>query len=167
MAGVQPGQGRFRSYLLAAMNHFMADEWDKATALKRGGGKVVLMDTTEAESAYLRQYLDQETPDRIFDRQWAMTVLDEVQRRLKRQYAREGRSELFEALRFSLMGERSEVPYAELARGLGMTEGAVKAAVHRLRRRYRTCLREMIAETVTDPEDVEDELRHLLRALAG
>lgn len=166
VAGVHPDRGRFRSYLLAAMNHFMSDEWDKARARKRGGGKVILMDTTEAESLYLQQHVDANTPDKLFDQQWAMTVLDEVQGRLRRSYAREGKSELFDALRFSLMGDRSSAPYAELGRELGLSEGAVKAAVHRLRRRYRLCLRELIAETVAEPEEVEDELRHLLRALA-
>lgn len=166
IAGVHPERGRFRSYLLASMNHFMSDEWDKARAQKRGGGKVILMDTTEAESAFLRDHVDTDSPDRLFDRQWALTVLGEVQQRLRRAYAREGKAQVFDALRFSLAGERSDVPYAELAGPLDMTEGAVKAAVHRLRGRYRRTLREMIAETVATPEDVEDELRVLLRSLA-
>ena len=166
VAGVDPTKGRFRSYLLAAMNHYMSDEWDKARAQKRGGGKVILMDTTEAESAYLQHHVDTDTPARLFDRHWAITVLDEVHERLRQDYALEGKADLFETLRFALMGERSQVPYTELARRLGLSEGAVKAAVLRLRKRYRRLLRIFIAETVATPDDVEDELRHLLRTLA-
>ena len=167
VATVSPDRGKFRSYLLGAMNHFLADEWDKARAQKRGGGKVVPLDLSAAESHYPGQEADALTPEKLFDQRWAVTVLEEVHRRLRQDYDDQGKAELFEALRFSLMGERSAVPYAELASKLAMSEGAVKVAVHRLRQRYRTLLRKLIAETVATPEEVEAELRHLQQALSG
>lgn len=167
VAGLCPGQGKFRSYLLGAMNHHLSDQWDKARARKRGGGNVIILDFSSAESGYQDLAIDPgATPDQVFDRRWALTVLEEVQRRLRVDYRREGRLDWFEALRFTLAGERGHPAYAEIARQLGSTEGAVKAAAHRLRRRYRGRLRELIAETVSSPEEVEDELRHLLRGLA-
>lgn len=167
LATVDPDRGRFRSYLLGAMNHFLSDEWDKARAQKRGGGKVIHLDTAVAESVYARDYADSLTPEKLFERRWAITVLEEVQQRLRQEYEREGKAAQFEALRFSLMGERSAVPYAQLAASLNMTESAVKVSVHRLRLRYRRLLRELIAETVSTPDEIEEELSHLLRTLSG
>lgn len=167
VAAVSPDRGRFRSYLLAAMNHFLSDEWDKARAQKRGGGRVIEMDSSVAEAIHAQQADDALTPETLYDQRWAITVLEEVHARLRREHERAGRAEQFEALRFSLMGERSAVPYAELASTLGLSEGAVKVAVHRLRQRYRVLLRELIAETVSTPDEVELELKHLMQALAG
>jgi len=167
VAAVSPERGKFRSYLLAAMNHFLSDEWDKTRAQKRGGGRVIEMDSAVAEAILAQQSDDVLTPEKLFDQRWAITVLEEVHQRLRREHDRDGKGEQFEALRFSLMGERGAVPYATLAGKLNMSEGAVKVAVHRLRQRYRTLLRELVAETVTTPEEVEDELRYLMRALAG
>ncbi|MBX3746094.1 MAG: sigma-70 family RNA polymerase sigma factor [Verrucomicrobiae bacterium] len=167
VAAVSPERGRFRSYLLGATNHFLADEWDKARARKRGGGKVISLDSAAAEAAYAQTPVDAVTPETLYDRRWAITVLEEAHQRLRREQEREGKVGQFDRLRFALAGERSALPYAELARELDMTEGAVKVAVHRLRRRYRAVLRELVAETVATPDEVEDELRHLLRALAG
>ena len=168
VATVRRENGKFRSFLLGAMNHYLSDEWDKARAKKRGGGKVMLLDFTAAESAYLHHAIDESaTPDQLYDQRWAITVLEEVQRRLRREHECEGKAGWFDALRFTLMGERGHPSYAELSRRLGTTEGAVKVAAHRLRRRYRRLLRELIAETVSTPEEIEEELRHLLRALAN
>jgi RNA polymerase sigma-70 factor (ECF subfamily) len=166
VATVHPDRGRFRSYLLAAMNHFLSDEWDKARAQKRGGGRLIEMDSAVAEAIHAQQGDDALTPERLFDQRWAITVLEEVHERLRREHEREGKGTLFEALRFSLMGERSALPYADLAQSLGTSESAVKVAVHRLRQRYRTVLRELIAETVSSPGEVEEELRYLLLAVA-
>lgn len=166
VAGVCPERGKFRSYLLGAMKHYLADEWDKARASKRGGGRVLVLDFASAETAYLCGAAAGEGPDEAYDRQWAVAVLEEVQRRLRRQYEEEGKGGWFEALRFTLAGDRGEQRYAGLARELQSTEGAVKTAVHRLRRRYRRLLQELVAETVATPGEVEEELRHLLRALA-
>jgi len=167
VAAVSPERGRFRSYLLAAMNHFLCDEWDKARAQKRGAGRLIRLDIGLAEAVCAEECVGGLTPEALFDQRWAITVLEEVHQRLRREYEREGKGALFETLRFSLTGERGAAPYAELARRLELSESGVKVAVHRLRRRYRALLRELIAETVTSPGEVEDELRHLLRAVAG
>lgn len=164
---VSPERGRFRSYLLAAMNHFLSDEWDKARAQKRGGLRVIPFESSIAESADALDPADRLTPEMLFDRRWAITVLEEVLQRLRREYERDGKGTLFEALRFSLMADSAAGSYAEIAGRLGMSEGAMKVAVHRLRQRYRRLLRELIAETVATPAEVEDELRCLRRALAG
>jgi len=167
VAVVRPEKGKFRSYLLGAMNHYLSDQRDKARAQKRGGGNVLSLDFDAAESAYRFHAADEgATPDQLYDRQWVVTLLEEVQRRLRQAHRQEGKEAWYEALRFTLTGEQPHPSYAELAPQLGATEGAVKVAAHRLRRRYRVLLRELIAETVSPPEEVEDELRHLLRALA-
>jgi len=162
-----PEKGRFRSFLLASMNHFLSDEWDKARAQKRGGGKVTFLDLREAETKLGEQLAETLTPEKAYERRWALTLLEQVYQRLGQEYEQQGRAGLFKALRGSLAGTGGTAPYAELAERLGMTEGAVKVAVHRLRHRYRELLREIIAETVSGPEEVEDELRYLLRTLAG
>jgi RNA polymerase sigma factor (sigma-70 family) len=166
VATVSPERGKFRAYLLAAINHFLSDEWDKARAQKRGGGQVIHLDSAVAESLYAQGAAGGLAPERLFDQRWAITMLEEVYRQLCREYQRDGKAALFEALRFSLMGERSTVPYAELAGRLNLSEGAVKVAVHRLRQRYRQVLRELVAGTVASPDEVEDEMRHLLQAAA-
>ena len=166
VATVSPERGKFRAYLLAAINHFLADEWDKARAQKRGGGRVIHLDSAVAEALYAQGGSDGLAPERLFDQRWAITVLEEVYRQLRREYERDGKAALFEALRFALMGERSAVPYAELAGQLKLSEGAVKVAVHRLRQRYRQVLRELVAGTVSSPDEVEEEMRYLLRAVA-
>ena len=161
-------RGRFRTFLLTAMSRFLADEWDKARAQKRGGGVAhvpVQLDT--AETRYGHEPADDCTPEQIYERHWALTLLDTVLQRLRAEYAREGKGELFAGLNSCLVGGRETQPYAELAGRLGMNEGAVKVAVHRLRKRYRKLLREEIAETMAAPEDVDDELRHLFAVLAG
>jgi len=167
VAGVSPERGRFRSYLLGAMNHFLSDEWDKARAQKRGGGRVIRLDSAVAEAACARDLAGATTPETVYDRRWALTLLEEVHERLRQEYERDGKGALFEALRFSLMGERSAVPYVELAGRLNLSEGAVKVAVHRLRQRYRRLLRELVAETVSSPDEIEAELGHLVRTLSG
>ncbi len=164
---VSPEKGRFRSFLLASMNHFLSDEWDKARAQKRGGGKVTFLNLQDAETKLGEQAAETLTPEKVFERRWAITLLEQVYQRLAQEYREQDKAGLFEVLRGSLAGAGGTAPYAELARKLGMTEGAVKVAVHRLRHRYRELLRETIAETVFGPEEVEDELRYLLRTLAS
>ena len=167
VVAVDPAKGKFRSFLLASMNHFLADEWDKSRAQKRDGGKLIALDAASAETKYLQEPADALTPEKVFEQRWALTLLEQVYKRLRQDYEREDKARLFEVLRFALAGERSEVPYTELATQLKMNEGSVKVAVHRLRERYRKRLREQIAETVASPKDVEEELRCLLRALAS
>jgi RNA polymerase sigma-70 factor (ECF subfamily) len=159
-------RGRFRTFLLAAMNHFLADEWDRARAQKRGGGvppEPLQFDTAEAQ--YVQEPADISTPERTFERRWALTLLDEVLKRLQAEYEQDGKSSLFAALHPCLVGERTTQPYGELARALATSESAVKSAVHRLRQRYRRLLREEIANTVDGPGQVDEELRHLFAVL--
>ena len=161
-------KGRFRSFLLSALNHFLADEWDKARAQKRGGGvPLVPLQFDTAETRYGVEPADNVTPERSFERRWALTLLEEVLKRLQAEYEAEGKAALFAALNPCLVGERTSQPYVELAAKLGMNEGAVKSAVHRLRQRYRQLLRDEIAQTVADPAEVDEELRHLFAVLAG
>jgi RNA polymerase sigma factor (sigma-70 family) len=167
LARVRREKGRFRGFLLAALNHFVANEWDRARAKKRGGGKRALsLDVEAAESRYQLEPADQLTAERIYERRWALTLLDTVLHQLEREHELSGKRDLFGELRFCLTGERSKLPYAELAGRLGMSEGAVKVAVHRLRQRYRELLRAEIANTVTSPDEVEAEIRHLFDVLA-
>ena len=166
LAGVARERGRFRAWLLAAMKHFLANEWDKSRARKRGSGQVLIsLDAADAESRYAHDAADYATADKLYDRRWALTLLDQVLARLREEMAAAGRVEHFETLKFSLTGEKHA--YAEVAAALGTSEGAVKVAVHRLRDRYRQLIRAEIAETVATPEEVEDELRELFAALGG
>jgi RNA polymerase sigma factor (sigma-70 family) len=167
VAAVAPEKGRFRSFLLASLNHFLSDEWDKARAQKRGGGKVISLDLQSAETRLGEIPVENFTPEKAFEHRWAITLLEQVYQRLGEEYRAQGKGTLFDALRTTLAGASDAAPYAELARQLDMSEGAVKVAVHRLRQRYRALLRDTIADTVSTPDEVEDELRYLFRTLAG
>lgn len=167
LAEVDRSKGRFRSFLLASLKHFLANEWDKARALKRGGGhRIVSFDAPTAETRYQQEPADDLSADRIYERRWALTFLDRVLQSLREDYAGQGKAELFEALKGTLTTGRSDAPYADIARDLGMTEGAIKVAVHRLRQRYRDTLHREIADTVAHPSEVDKEIRHLFAALS-
>jgi RNA polymerase sigma factor (sigma-70 family) len=158
-------KGKFRTFLLAALKHFLADERDRAHAQKRGGGQTVIsLDGLDAETRYGLEPVSNLTPEKMFEKQWALSLLEHVLSRLHAEMAAEGKSALFEALKDTLTGARS-IAYAAIGSKLGMTEGAVKVAVHRLRRRYRDLLREQIAETVASPDEIGDEIRYLLSCL--
>ena len=160
-------RGRFRTFLLTALKNFAANEHERSVALKRGGGAAVLsLDFGSAEDRYLLEPVDGDTPERSFDRRWAVAVLDRVLVRLKERTAARGRGEHFDTLRAYLTGEESEKSYAEAAAHLGVSPGAVKVAVHRLRRQFRQLLREEIMQTVSSPEAVDVEMRHLWSAVA-
>lgn len=164
LAGADQSKGRFRSFLLTAAKRFMVNEWNKSRAQKRGGGRrVVEWNALDAEARYRLEPVDELTPERLFDRRWALAVLDQVMARLGREFADRGRGKLFESLAATLSAP--EANYADIGGQLGMTEGAVKVAAHRLRRRYRDLLREEIAQTVAEPEEVEAEIRHLMECL--
>ena len=166
VARADPARGRFRSFLLASLKHFLANEWEKARALKRGGGAQLLpLDFDTAETRCAQPIASGDTPDRAYDRQWALSLLDAVLGRLRHEYRDAGREHMYLGLRDTLGGGRSEIPYRELGVRLDLSEGAVKVAAHRLRQRYRELLREEIANTVTGPEEVEEELKHLFAAL--
>lgn len=167
VADAQRSKGRFRSFLLMVLNRFLANEWDKIRAQKRGGGVPTIpihMDT--AETRYSLEPATTTTPEQIFERQWALALLDQVLLALRAEYQKGGKSALFDALKPSLVGRSETQPYAELAASLGMTEAAVKVAVHRLRERYRRRLQAEVAHTLASPSEVDSELRHLFRVLA-
>lgn len=168
LAEARRERGKFRSFLLTSLKHFLANERDRVTAQKRGGGQTqISFDAQSAENRYHLEPVDNVTPEKVFERRWAITLLNQVLMILQREYEMAGRGEFFERLKFSLTGEKSELPYADLAAQLDMTEGAVKVGIHRLRGRYREVLYREIANTVSSPEEVEDEIRYLLRVVAG
>jgi RNA polymerase sigma factor (sigma-70 family) len=167
VAKASPEKGRFRFYLLAALNHFLSDEWDRSRRLKRGGGqRVVSFDAQAAESRYRLEPRDDWSPDRLFERRWALTVLDEVLTRLGQEYEAAGKGPLFQQMkRFLTEGEGGAYP--EAAQALGMSEAALRVAVHRLRRRYGELFRLEIAHTVAAPGEVAEEMSHLRTVLRG
>jgi RNA polymerase sigma-70 factor (ECF subfamily) len=163
---VDPSKGKFRSFLLASMKHFLANARDHAQAVKRGGGRTTLsLDADTAESRYANEPFDSLTPERIYDRRWALTLLEQVMASLREEYVLGGKQSLFEHLKPVLVAQAA--PYAEIGRDLKMSEGAVKVAAHRLRQRYREILRTQVAQTVASPEELEEELRDLLKALGA
>ncbi len=161
-------KGRFRSFLLAAVNHFLANEWDRTQAAKRGGGNILLpLDIGSAENRYVADSAPTLDPEKCFERRWALDLLERVLAQLRNEYAGSGRAELFDLLKEALTAGKSSAPYAVLAVQLQMSEGAVKVAVHRLRRRYRELLRAEIAQTVASENEIDDEIRYLFAALSG
>lgn len=163
-----PERGRFRSFILRALKFFLADESAKVQAQKRGGGQVrISLDTHTAETLYGRDHQTAWDPATLFERRWALALLEWVLCRLEEEFAESGRKPLFDQLRGCLVGESDSTTYAEIGAQLGMTEGAVKVAVHRLRRRYRELFREEVAHTVADPSGVDDEIRHIRKILTA
>ena len=161
-------RGRFRSFLLTAMKHFMANEWHKAQAQKRGGGQPILsLDDDTAEHRYRLEPAETATPESLFERGWALTLLEGVLARLEEEYRVDGKQAWMEAMRPALTTDRGDLDYADLAHKLGMTETAARVAVHRLRQRYRQLIRAEVASTVASPEEVEAEMRHLFQVLTN
>lgn len=159
-------RGRFRSFLLTAVKFYLSDEYDRATAKKRGGGLEALsLDMEDAESRYLLEADAETNPDRMFARRWALEVLDLAHRRLEGELATSANPERGHRLAAYLTGDAEDVSYKEVGNELGMSEAAVKVAVHRLRKRFGALLREEVASTVVDPEDTDRELRFLLSSL--
>ena len=159
-----PDKGRFRAFILTSLKFFLADEGDRNRAQKRGGGAVLSFEISSGEERYQREPAHDETPERIFDRRWALSLLDRVVDRLRAEFVQHGRLDHFDRLKVFLL-DQAEAPYATLAREMGTSEGALKVAIHRLRKRYRDLFRQEIAETVADPAEVEPELRYLAAAL--
>jgi RNA polymerase sigma factor (sigma-70 family) len=163
----QPERGRFRSFLLASLKHFMINEYDRARTAKRGGGVAPLtLDITAAEGRYALEPKDALDPERLFERRWAQTLLRQAHVRLRGACVRSGKARLYDQLEPFVSGDDEGVPYRDIASALGMTEGAARVAVHRLRRRFRDLLREEIAHTVDGDAQVEEELRFLRQTLA-
>ncbi len=165
LAIADQSKGRFRNFLLTAVKRFLVNEWDKSQALKRGGGRTVIsMDSLEAETRYSIEPVDDMTPERLFQRRWALAVLDQVLLLLRLEHEQAGKAGLFEALGPTLAAGAEE-SYACLAAALGMSEGAVKVAAHRMRRRYRQLLRQEIGHTMAGTEGIEEEIRNLMECL--
>jgi RNA polymerase sigma-70 factor (ECF subfamily) len=168
LANADSSRGRFRSFILKSMDNFLAHEWQKAKAQKRGGGQHALsLDLAMAEKRFELEAVDASTPDKIFDKRWACALLEEVLNRLQAEYEQARKSDLFVALKQTLTGSRESQPYAKLAAELKMNESTLKVAVHRLRKRYRELLISEIANTIADPAEAESELRYLLSTLTG
>jgi RNA polymerase sigma factor (sigma-70 family) len=168
VAAADPGKGRFRSFLLADCTHFLAHRREHDRALKRGGGIAPLsIDARDAEGRYVLEPSHSRTPEHLFERDWALAMLEGVLARLRGEYHDAGRGEVFEVLKVALSEDPRSIPQAELAARLGISEGAVQVAVHRLRKRYRALVREAIAATVADEAEVEGEIRELFAALGS
>lgn len=169
LALADPTRGRFRSFILTVLDRFLADERDKTQAQKRGGGAEILsLDLATAERRFEQEpAASTASPDQAFDRRWALALLETVLARLGEEYQQAGKTKLFAALKPTLTSPSDSQPYGEQARQLGLNEGAVKVAVHRLRKRYRTLLQTEIGHTVASPEEGAEELRHLFRTLSA
>jgi DNA-directed RNA polymerase specialized sigma24 family protein len=162
-------RGRFRSFLLTSVKHFLSNQRDRARAAKRGGGQVALsLDPVEAESWYLpRGAVDNVTPERLFEHRWALSLLEQVMAKLRAEFAHRGKAEHFDRLSPFLQGDSNEVRYETLAAEMGIAAGALRTSVHRMRRKYRALVRAEIALTVSGPEEIDDEIRFLLTTLSG
>ncbi|MCY1077748.1 RNA polymerase sigma factor [Archangium lansingense] len=166
LAAVDRQRGRFRSWLLSSLKHYLSNEWDRERAQKRGSGLTpVSIDAEDAEGRYQHEPSHSLTPEKLYERRWALTLLEHVLSTLEQECARLGRQQLFEKLRGTLTGDVEKQPYAKVGETLKMSEDAVKLAAYRLRGRYRELLRAEIAQTVEQPEDIDDELRLLLVSL--
>jgi RNA polymerase sigma-70 factor (ECF subfamily) len=164
----EPARGRFRTFLLAALDNYLHHQHRDSHALKRGGGAEILpRDVQEAEQRFVLEPTHNSSPDREFDRRWALATLERVRERLRNELSVASKAELFDLLRPHLLGDPDAVPYASMAAQLKMTVVAVKVTVHRLRKRYGEMLREEVAQTLADPTDADQEIRHLIAALSG
>jgi RNA polymerase sigma-70 factor (ECF subfamily) len=168
LEGLSAERGRFRAFLLASLKHFLANEWDKSQRQKRGGGATILsLDWQTADTQFQIAATGEPSPDKAFDREWALALLAKVIERLQAECVVDGKGKLFEQLKVFLAAGKSETAQAEIAKALGMEEGAVRVAVHRLRKRYRVLLREEIAQTLSEPAMVDEEMRALFGAFAA
>lgn len=168
VARADPHRGKFRSFLLTGLKRFLCDERDKARRLKRGGGaQVISFDAQVAEERYHLEPVDQLTPERVFERSWATTLLERAASRLRDEYSASGRAELYEQLTEFRLDAPEQRGYAEVAARLGLSESAVKSAIHRLRQRHHLLVRDEITQTLADPAETDEEIRYLLGVMAG
>ncbi len=160
-------KGKFRTFLLVLLKRFLADEWDRAQALKRGGGQTPFyLDAMDAEERFRHEPVSNASPEKIFERRWALTLLDRVTERLRGEFADAGKTAEFERFKVFLASARGEVSYADTAAAWGQSEAAVRQAAHRVRLRFRQLFREEIAHTVSSPEEISEEIRHLMDLFA-
>jgi RNA polymerase sigma-70 factor (ECF subfamily) len=167
LEGISSTGGKFRAFLLVAVKRFLANEWDRANCQKRGGGVVLFsLDWQDADTRYQIDPPDAVSPDKLYDRAWAITVLEHVIIRLQDEHAADGKAALYAQLKPFLMAGKDALSYGQAAATLQMPEGTVRVAVHRLRRRYRELLREEIAQTLSDPTLADEEMQSLFAALS-
>jgi RNA polymerase sigma-70 factor (ECF subfamily) len=163
---LRPDRGRFRAFLLASLKHFLANDAARRQTLKRGGAVVLLpLAFDEAEDRYRFEPVESATPETLYERRWALTLIERVLAQLRREWEAHGRAQEFDELKASLLGGAPAGGYAAVADRLGSSEGAIRVAAHRLRRKFQTRLRQHIAETVSDPAEIDDEIRYLVRAV--
>jgi RNA polymerase sigma-70 factor (ECF subfamily) len=168
LKGIKQEKAKFRSFLLMALKGFLANEWDRARRLKRGGGQeLVSFDAQDTENRFLAEPMEEMSPEKAFERRWALALLSQVLGRLETEFYATNKAPLFGELRGILSGEQTDCSYAELGQRFGMSESNIKVTVHRLRRRYRELLREEVATTVDSPEEVNEEIRHLFATLSS
>ena len=168
LAGLDSERGRFRAFLLASLKHFLANEWDKARAQKRGGGAAHLsLDWQTADTKFQVAATNEPSPEQAFDREWALALLAKVIERLQKECAADGKAKLFAQLKIFLMAGNRETAQSEIAQTLGLEAGAVRVAIHRLRKRYRALLRDEIAQTLTDESQVAAEMQALFGAFGN
>jgi DNA-directed RNA polymerase specialized sigma24 family protein len=162
-----PARGRFRTFLLSSIENFLSNEWDRSMAQKRGGGQQrISWDEQDAQGRYLNEPVESMTPERIFEKRWATSLLEQVLKKMRAEFLVSGRAELFEALKLHLWSDEPAASYGHLATQLNMTIVAIKVTVHRLRQRYGDLLREEISHTVASPGEVNDEIRHLITIMS-
>jgi RNA polymerase sigma-70 factor (ECF subfamily) len=167
LAALEPSRGRFRAFLLAAINHFLANEWRSARTLKRGAGQApISLDIAAAEQHMASCRAAEKSPEQLFDKRWAETVLERAAKRLQDEFIQDGRENVFRELNTFLSTPADSGDYAEIADRLGLSNSAVAKTVERMRRRYRELVRAEIAQTVTTQDEVEEEMRYLLEVLA-
>ena len=167
LEGLSAERGRFRAFLLASLKHFLINEWKKLQRLKRGGGEMLLsLDWRTADTQFQVAATNEPSPDKAFDREWALALLAKVIERLQKECEADGKTKLFGQLKIFLTSGKDGTAQAEVAQALGMEEGAVRVAIHRLRKRYRELLRDEIAQTLADAADVDEEMRALFGAFA-
>ena len=167
LEGLSAERGRFRAFLLASLKNFLTNEWKKSQRLKRGGGETVLsLDWETADTKFQVASTAEPSPDKAFDREWAVALLAHVIERLRAECAADGKAKQFEHLKVFLTAGKGAVAHADIAKSLGMDEGAVRVATHRLRKRYRELLRDEIAHTLADPAQVDEEMRALFGAFS-
>jgi RNA polymerase sigma-70 factor (ECF subfamily) len=168
LAQVQRERGKFRSFLLAALKHFLADEWDKARAQKRGGGQpIISLDDTTSDHRYRLEPAEGMDAEKLYERRWALTLLEQARARVREEYLKAGKAELYDRLKAFESEDQNAPSYAQMAAELGLTESAVKSAVFRMRQRYRELVREEVANTVESPAEVDAEIRYLITVISG
>ncbi len=166
--GAQPERGKFRSFLLVSLRHFLLDQHRRAEAAKRGGGQTVIsLDINRAEERFGGEAQQVSTPEELYERVWALTLLDRAQSRLREEYAAAGKADLYERLKAFPLAGKSDQPFEQASAEFGMTASALKSAVHRMRSRYRELVREEVAHTVADPSELREEARYLIAVVSG